>query len=74
LLLPAGEAAQAVICVATPKAMVVQAERVGVVAARMLLAMAPAMGETVVRKPMVVRVGRAVAVLPHTDNTERLAN
>jgi len=63
-----------VICVATPKAKVAQAELVRAVAARMLLAMAPAMGETVVRKPMVVWVGRAAAVLPHTDDMESLAN
>lgn len=62
-----------VICVATPKAKVVQAERVRVVAARMLLALALETGELVVRKPTVVWVGKAVVVLPETDNAESLA-
>ena len=61
------------ICVATPKAKVVQAERVRVVAGRMLLALAPETGELVVRKPTVVPGGTAVAVLPKTDNAESLA-
>jgi hypothetical protein len=74
LLLLAGEAAQVVIYVAPPKAKVVQAERVRVVAARMLLALAPAMGETAVRKPTVVWAGTAAAVLPETDTAESLAN
>jgi UDP-N-acetyl-D-mannosaminuronate dehydrogenase len=74
LLLRAREAAQVVICVVTPMAQVVKADRVQVVRARMLMATALEMGELVVRKRTVVWVGRAVAVLPETDNTESRAN
>ena len=62
------------ICVVTPTAQVVKADRVQVVRAKMLMAMALEMGELAVRKRTAVWVGRAVAVLPETGSPESLAN
>jgi hypothetical protein len=71
--LRAAAAAQVVICVATLRAEVVQAERVRVVRDKTLPAPALDMAELVESKPPVVRAARE-ALVPNPEVTARLVS